>query len=84
MAATLRASKQGLEIVDLARKKKGWATTAVSWCEAARTSVATLKRFRRGIPIDRDVFVAICKAVGIENWEEIFDDSLQPQSDLKP
>jgi len=73
MAISLRASKQGLEIVDKKRKKKGWEATAVAWYSAANTSVATLKRFRRGIPIDRDVFIAICKAVGIENWEEIID-----------
>jgi len=73
VAISLRASKQGLEIVDAKRKKKGWEATAVAWCSAANTSVATLKRFRRGIPIDRDLFIAICKAVGIENWEEIID-----------
>jgi hypothetical protein len=81
MAISLRASKQGLEIVDAKRKKKDWGATAVAWYSAANTSVATLKRFRRGIPIDRDVFIAICKAVGIENWEEIIDKTptQQPQ-----
>lgn len=73
MALSLRASKQGLEIVDEKRKKKGWEATAVAWYSAAHTSVATLKRFRRGIPIEQDTFIAICKAVGIENWEEIVD-----------
>jgi DNA polymerase III delta prime subunit len=84
MAATLRASKQGLEIVDRARKKKGWTVTAKSWCDAAQTSVATLKRFRRGLPIQQDVFIAICEAVGIQNWEEIVDDSPQAQTDSRP
>lgn len=69
MAATLKASKEGLEIIDRERKKKGWAATATAWYDAATTSEATLKRFRRKIPIQQDVFVAICKAVGIENWE---------------
>jgi hypothetical protein len=79
MAVSLRASKQGLEIVDEKRKKKGWEATAVAWYSAANTSEATLKRFRRGIPIQQDVFVAICKAVGIENWEEIVDNTpIQP------
>ncbi|MEG4025247.1 ATP-binding protein [Microcoleus sp. S13C4] len=73
MALSLRASKQGLKIVDEKRKNKGWEATATAWYSEAHTSVATLKRFRRGIPIDRDVFIAICKAVGIENWEEIID-----------
>ena len=48
MAVTLRASKQGRDIVDRARKKKGWEATAASWYGAAKTSPATLKRFRRG------------------------------------
>ncbi|BAY14163.1 NB-ARC domain-containing protein [Calothrix sp. NIES-2098] len=79
MAISLRASKQGLKIVDQARRKKGWAATSVTWCEAAQTTESTLKRFRRGEPIDRDVFVAICDAVGIKNWEEIVDDTPRSQ-----
>ncbi|KYC34656.1 hypothetical protein WA1_50535 [Scytonema hofmannii PCC 7110] len=84
MAVTLKASKQGLEIVDKARRKKGWKATAPAWYDAANTSVATLKRFRRRIPIDRDVFVAICKAVGINNWEVIVDDTPMLQADSRP
>jgi tetratricopeptide (TPR) repeat protein len=75
MAASLKASKQGIEIVDQARKKKGWAATAAAWYQDAKTSAATLKRFRRGKPIQQDTFIAICKAVGIENWDEIVDES---------
>jgi hypothetical protein len=75
MAVSLGASKQGLEVVDQARKKKGWAATAAAWYQDAKTSAATLKRFRRGKPIQQDAFIAICKAVGIENWEEIVDES---------
>ncbi|HBB30376.1 MAG TPA: hypothetical protein DDZ80_26040 [Cyanobacteria bacterium UBA8803] len=84
MAATLRASKQGLRIVERERKKKGWNATAAAWYQDAKTSPATLKRFRHGKSIDRDVFVALCKAVGIENWEAIVDDSPLPQSDARP
>lgn len=75
MATSLIASKEGLEIVDRERKKKGWQATAVAWYSAAKTSEATLKRFRRKIPIQQDVFVAICQAVGIENWEAIVDNT---------
>jgi hypothetical protein len=75
MAVSLKASKQGLEIVDRERRKKGWQATAVAWYSAAKTSEATLKRFRRKIPIQQDVFVAICQAVGIENWETIVDNT---------
>lgn len=75
MAVSLKASKEGLEIVDRERRKKGWQATAVAWYSAAKTSEATLKRFRRKMPIQQDVFVAICQAVGIENWEEIVDNT---------
>jgi hypothetical protein len=75
MATSLIASKEGLKIVDRERRKKGWQATAASWFWAANTSEATLKRFRRRVPIQQDVFVAICKAVGIENWEEIVDNT---------
>ncbi len=84
MAASIRASKQGLEIVDRERKKKGWTAIAAAWCYAAQTTPATLKRFRRGMPIQQDVFILICQAVGIENWKEIVDESPLPQTDCKP
>ncbi|MBD1827310.1 ATP-binding protein [Microcoleus vaginatus GB1-A2] len=80
MAVSLKASKEGLEIVDRERRKKGWQATAGAWCAAAQTSEATLKRFRRKIPIQQDVFVDICKAVGIENWEAIVDNTPTMQS----
>ena len=73
MAATLRASKQGLETIDQARKKNGWSASAAIWCDSAKTSAATLKRFRRGFPIQQDTFKAICEAVNIPNWESIID-----------
>lgn len=84
MARSLKASKQGLEIVDRERRKKGWQATAVSWCYAANVSEATLKRFKRRVPIDRSSFVAICKAVGVDNWEEIVDNTTLPQIDSQP
>ena len=70
MAATLRASESGLEIVDLARRKKKWNKQATIWAKKYN-----LKRFWSAIPIDTDAFIEICKAVGIENWEQIVDDS---------
>lgn len=74
MAVTLRASKEGLQKIDAARKKKGWIKTEDAWRELALTSQATLKRFWRGLPIERDTFINICQTVGI-NWEEIVDDA---------
>ncbi|NER07460.1 MAG: ATP-binding protein, partial [Okeania sp. SIO3C4] len=73
MAVTIRASKEGLKKIDLARKKKGWTKTEDAWWGLALTSQATLKRFWRGLPIERDAFIGICENVGI-NWEEIVDD----------
>ncbi|NCJ07582.1 hypothetical protein GS597_13905 [Synechococcales cyanobacterium C] len=71
MADSLRASEQGLKIVDEARRKRGWNKTAASWCNAAATAEATLKRFWRGLPILRDTFIEICAAVGVTDWEAI-------------
>lgn len=70
----LKASAQGLEIVDKARKKKGWTkTVTVAWWQDALTTQATLRRFWRGIPIQSDSFINICKVVGISNWEDIVE-----------
>ena len=75
MAVTLRASVEGLAMVDLARRKKGWTATAYQWCRKAQVSVATLKRFRRRIPIQQELFISICQAVEV-NWEEVLDNHL--------
>ena len=80
MAVSLRASQEGLNTIDQARKKKGWTATAPVWCDNAKTSVGTLKRFRQGKAIQQDAFIGICQAVGV-SWEEIVDDS--PQQPLK-
>ena len=75
MAVSLRASKEGLQKIDAARKKKGWTKTEDAWWGLALTSRATLKRFWRNLPIERDAFIGICKNVGV-NWEEIVDDKV--------
>ncbi|MGA9379632.1 MAG: NB-ARC domain-containing protein [Phormidium sp.] len=72
MAVTLRASKEGLKMVDRARRKCGWTKADEEWCKVAQTAPASLKRFWRGILIKRDTFIAICQALGI-NWQEIAD-----------
>lgn len=87
MAIALKASKKGLAIIDLARKKKGWTKIAVSWHENALVGQAALRKFWRRIPIMQDNFVSICQAVGVDNWEEIVEATIplaDPQSsDLK-
>jgi hypothetical protein len=73
MASSLRASATGLACVDQARRRKGWTKTwTAAWWESAYTSQATLRRFWRGMAIQREPFIAICEAVGI-HWETIAD-----------
>jgi DNA-binding Xre family transcriptional regulator len=85
MANSLPASKSGLEIVDQARKRKGWNKDSPIWIDAANellqatangsVSRSTLQRFWRKQAIRQENFEAICKAVGVENWEAIVDNS---------
>lgn len=69
MVNSLRASNQGLEIVDRLRKQKGWTKYAAAWCEAALTSEATLRRFWRRVPIQAETFIQICQAVGVNELD---------------
>ena len=73
MAGLLRASEEGLKIINLARRNPGWNKTDELWCQAALTSKATLKRFWTHKQIRRETFIDICKAVGVNNWEDIID-----------
>lgn len=75
MADSLRASEKGLDIIDRARRKKGWNKDAPRWIDAACVSRSNLQQFWARKPIRQGNFVAICKAVGIEEWEAIVDDS---------
>jgi len=69
MSISLRASTQGLEIVNQLRKQKGWTKYAAAWYEKALTSEATLKRFWRRVPIQTETFIQICQAVGVNEQE---------------
>lgn len=75
MGNSLRASTQGLEIVERARRQKGWNKTAEAWCEVALTSKATLKRFWGQQQVQKETFIRICKAVGVTSWEGIVERS---------
>jgi WD40 repeat protein len=75
MTLTLIASEAGLEIVDQARKTKGYnKTNAVNWLEAAAVSRSSLDKFWARQPIKHENFVAICKAVGVD-WQTVVDES---------
>ena len=70
--ASLKASVEGLKIVDRARQRMGWTKTrTVAWWQNANTSQATLKRFWRRLAIQEANFIDICKAVGLSNWETV-------------
>lgn len=71
MAATIRASKKGLNLVDQNRRIKGWAKSCEVWADLANTTTATLRRFWRGDAIQAPAFESICTTVGIEDWESI-------------
>ncbi len=76
MSNSLRASTVGLAIVDKARLRLGWTKTSTArWWQDAHTSRATLRRFWQGDRIQQEIFIAICQAVGITNWEAIADSS---------
>jgi WD40 repeat protein len=73
MALTLKASEAGLEIVDRARKQKGYnKTNAINWLETAGVSRSSLDKFWARQPIKRENFVAICAAVGVD-WQTVLD-----------
>ncbi|MCC3572317.1 MAG: ATP-binding protein [Microcoleus sp. PH2017_40_RAT_O_B] len=71
MAGLLRASEEGLKIIDMVRRNLEWNKTEDTWCLAALISKATLKRFWSRKGIRRENFINICQAVEIENWEYI-------------
>jgi NACHT domain len=74
MAVTLIASELGLEIIDRARRQKGYnKTSAAYWQADAEVSRSTFERFWARRPIKHESFVAICKAVGIDDWKKIAD-----------
>jgi predicted NACHT family NTPase len=74
MALTLTASEAGLEIVDRARKQKGYnKTNAVNWLEASAVSRSSLDKFWARQPIKHENFVAICMAVGVD-WQTVVNE----------
>lgn len=83
MAITLRTDKQGLAIIDRARVKKNWTALAIAWCNQANVSISTLKRFRERKAIQKDAFISICRAVGINDWQQITADSTNEVSVLQ-
>jgi GTPase SAR1 family protein len=78
---SLKASIEGLERIDKARRRMGLSRTrSETWWLEAEVSQSTLRRFWSSRLIRRENFVAICRAVGIERWQDIVDwDSVQEE-----
>ncbi|AFY73517.1 WD40 repeat-containing protein [Synechococcus sp. PCC 7502] len=72
MSNSLKASLEGLEIINRARLRHGWTKTrSAAWWMKADVSQITLRRFWSGEKVRRDNFIAICDAVGIKDWQAI-------------
>ena len=73
--ASIRASKEGLERFEQARNKKRWNQNADALLAKSGVHRSTVQSLEQGRKIKPENFVALFKAVGIENWEEIVDNS---------
>lgn len=82
MAGLLRASEEGLKIINMVRRNLGWNKVDELWCQASLTSKATLKRFWSQQPIRRETFIDICKGVGVKNWQDIVAREIQEPETL--
>jgi tetratricopeptide (TPR) repeat protein len=72
MPRSLKATQQGLDdIIDPARIQKKWNQLEEEWELAAGICTETLKRFWKRKPIARANFIAICQAVGVQDWKQI-------------
>ena len=63
MAGLLRASEEGLKIIDMVRRNLGWNKNEDTGCVAALVSTATLKPFWAKIGIRPENFINICQIV---------------------
>ncbi|NES01843.1 MAG: hypothetical protein F6K22_02770 [Okeania sp. SIO2F4] len=71
--SSIKLNKEGIKMIDTARKKKGWNKTDWQWYSDADVSESTLKRFIGGKPVSVKNFQSLCKVVGIEDWHSLVD-----------
>ncbi len=72
LPSSLRMSADGFTIVERARQRRGWTKTSTArWWQEANTSRATLRRFWHGDRIQTDIFISLCAAVGITEWQQV-------------
>jgi WD40 repeat protein len=82
MAPSIKASAQGLEIVDKARRLKGWnKTTTIAWHDLAGCQKSVFDKFWKPALINQDNFVNICQAVGID-WKRVVDPTYLENNEL--
>ncbi len=72
-SSSIKLKKEGMTIIDTARKKKGWNKIERKWYWDAEVSESTLKRFISGKPISPKNFQSLCEVVGIEEWHSLVD-----------
>lgn len=78
MAISLKASVTGLELVNDSRCAKGWLKCDPQWLEASGVHRAALNRFWVRDRLNRDTFIAICNAIGVD-WQEVIREPPKPQ-----
>ena len=82
--AKIRASKEGQEKFKQARNKKGWNQDSYDLLTKARVSKSTVQALEQGRNIQQENFVALFKAVGIDDWEAQVDNNVLPQTKAVP
>jgi transcriptional regulator with XRE-family HTH domain len=75
MVATIKASKEGREKFKEARENKRWNQYADALLTQSGVQRSTVQALEQGRNIRQENFVALFKAVGIENWETYVDNS---------
>lgn len=69
MSDTRRLSEAGKDVVIERRSAAG--LSLVEWHYAAYCSVPTIRRFLKRHSIRSEIFISICKAIGIEDWQSV-------------
>jgi transcriptional regulator with XRE-family HTH domain len=68
-----KLTSDGYERVDEARQSKGWNKTSPEWVQQCGISQSTLSRFLNQKRISLQNFIALCEAVGIDDWKSVAD-----------
>ena len=77
--ASLRLSPVGVEQVRDMKKMKGWGNSDLA--EASYVCLSTAKRFTRGDSVSAANFKALCRALGLDEWEALVDGAIKDLDD---